>query len=540
MSRPSRCTLFTLLFIGACKPAGSGGEGGNSADTQATGSSQGGTVASTSGPAGNSGGTGGKSAGAGGSSGGKSGGSSGGSSGGTTASATTAPSCIPDVTNLVTGKSRICDSDPSLTPNIQLQGSFYMYQDASLSCTPANPICSPTAGCCISGTTVVDPTYAKWGCGIGLSLNTPSGPGTVKSVYSGPVKCFDITLTGSSGGNEVRIGFTQSTSTSGMVSPFVSVAAFANGWNGRVCFTDAECPDWALTAVPPTCSKAVGTAGTPFDMQIQISAGSTPASVGAFNVCVSKIVPVIDQGSTGTTSSCSATTGQGTLSGQYDTAHVTCSGQDYIVQNNAWGSSAGQTISYGPGTKFKVTVQNGSGVAGAPASYPSIFIGANNTRSTASSGLPKAVSALGGVQTSWTWAENGASGAYNAAYDVWFSTSSGGDPSASAPSGGYLMVWLYKPAGNSPIGSMITSTTIGGKNWNVWYGTNSSNGKPCVSYAAQTKLNSLSFDLDTFIKDAVTRGYVQNSWSLTNVFSGFEIWSGGVGLETTDFAVTVK
>jgi hypothetical protein len=444
------------------------------------------------------------------------------------------------VTNLVTGKSRICDSDPSLAPNIQLQGSFYMYQDASLSCTPANPICSPTAGCCISGTTVVDPTYVNWGCGIGLSLNTPSGPGTVKSVYSGPVKCFDITLTGSSGGNEVRIGFTQSTSTSGMVSPFVSVAAFASGWNGRVCFTDAECPDWAVKAVPPTCSKTVGTAGTPYDMQIQISAGSTPASVGAFNVCVSKIVPVIDQGSTGTTSSCSATTGQGTLSGQYDTAHVTCSGQDYIVQNNAWGSSAGQTISYGPGTKFKVTVQNGSGVAGAPASYPSIFIGANNTRSTAGSGLPKAVSALGGVQTSWTWAENGASGAYNAAYDVWFSTSAGGDPSASSPSGGYLMVWLYKPAGNSPIGSMITSTTIGGKNWNVWYGTNSSNGKPCVSYAAQTKLNSLSFDLDTFIKDAVTRGYVQNSWSLTNVFSGFEIWSGGVGLETTDFAVTVK
>jgi hypothetical protein len=284
----------------------------------------------------------------------------------------------------------------------------------------------------------------------------------------------------------------------------------------------------------------VGTAGTPYDLQIQISAGSAPASVGAFNVCVSKIVPVLDPGSTGTTSSCSSATGQGTLSGQYDTAHVTCSGQDYIVQNNAWGSSAGQTISYGPGTKFKVTVQKGTGASGAPASYPSIFIGANNSRSTAGSGLPKAVNSLGTVQTAWTWAENGASGAYNAAYDVWFSTGGGGDPSASSPSGGYLMVWLYKPAGNSPIGSMITSTTIGGKNWNVWYGTNSSNGKPCVSYAAQTKLNSLSFDLNTFIQDAVQRKYVQTSWSLTNVFAGFEIWSGGVGLETTDFAVTAK
>jgi hypothetical protein len=57
---------------------------------------------------------------------------------------------------------------------------------------------------------------------------------------------------------------------------------------------------------------------------------------------------------------------------------------------------------------------------------------------------------------------------------------------------------------------------------------------------AQQNLNFLSFDLNTFIKDAVTRGYVQDSWSLTNVFSGFEIWNGGVGLETTDFAVTVN
>jgi hypothetical protein len=233
-------------------------------------------------------------------------GGSGGNSGGTTAGTTTAPSCTPDVTNLVTGKTRICDSDPSLTPNIEIQGSFYMYQDVSLSCVSANPLCSPGAGCCISGTTVVDPMLTRWGCGIGLGLNTSSGTSMVKSVYSGPVKCFDITLTGSSGGNEVRIGFTQSTAAAGKVSPFTSVAAFANGWSGRVCFTDAECPDWAVTA--GTCAKAVGTAGTPYDMQIQVAAGSTPASVGAFNLCVSKIVPVIDQGSTDTTSSWDAGT----------------------------------------------------------------------------------------------------------------------------------------------------------------------------------------------------------------------------------------
>jgi hypothetical protein len=524
MLRLSRCTLLTLLLMGGCAKGVGPGNAGEGGETQSSGGSQGGKSASGGGSGGNSGRSGGSTA--------SVGGSSVSSSGGTTTAA-----CTPgDTTNLVSASTWICDA----TTPIQVEGSFYSYGDGSSCTTPSPLTCSASAGCCMSGATVVDTTYKKWGCGLGMELNDSGGTTPVKSVYSGPVKCFDITLTGSSGGNEVRIGFTQSTNTANMVSPFVSVAAFTSGWSGRVCFTDAECPSWALTPVPPTCAKTVGTAGTPFDLQIQVSAGSTAASVGAFNVCVTKIAPVLDPGSVGTTNSCSTVTGQGTLSGQYDTAHVTCAGQDYMVQNNAWGSTAGQTISYGPGTKFKVTVQNGTGANSAPASYPDIFIGANANKSTAGSGLPKAVSALSTVQTSWTWSDTGVSGAYNAAYDVWFSTSSAGDPSASSPSGGYLMVWLYKPATNSPIGSSIASATIAGNNWNVWYGTNSSNGKPCVSYAAQTKLNSLSFDLDLFIKDAVTRGYVQNSWSLTNVFSGFEIWSGGVGLQTTDFAVSVK
>ena len=86
--------------------------------------------------------------------------------------------------------------------------------------------------------------------------------------------------------------------------------------------------------------------------------------------------------------------------------------KDYIVQNNAWGSSAGQTVTFGPGAKFKVTAQNGTGANGAPASYPSIWTGAYNNRSTTGSGLPRAVSQItaGSVQTSWTFADNGASG----------------------------------------------------------------------------------------------------------------------------------
>ena len=87
---------------------------------------------------------------------------------------------------------------------------------------------------------------------------------------------------------------------------------------------------------------------------------------------------------------------------------------------------------------------------------------------------------------------------------------------------------------------MVASTTIGGKNWNVWYGTNSGNGKPCVIVRRAARASArLTYSLGDFIQDAVTRGYVQSCWYLTNVFAGFEIWSGGVGLAVTDFSVTV-
>lgn len=502
MLRLSRCTLFTLLFVGAC---GAGTESGGTGGTPAAGHPAGGS------PAGGS--------------------PTGGSTGGATAAVCTAG----DTSNLVSASTFVCDAN---TP-IKIQGSFYSYGDGfgpGYSCTKLTPFCMANAGCCMTGTTTVDPLYKKWGCGLGMELNNPGG-GAAKSVYSGPVKCFDIELSGSSGGNEVRIGFTQGTNTTNKVSPFVSVAAFANGWSGRVCFTDAECPAWAVTQ--GTCSKTVGTSGQPYDLQIQVSAGSTPTSVGLFNMCVTKIAPVMDAGNTGTTSSCSTVTGQGTITdNKGGTAHVTCNGQDYLVQSNQWGSNAGQTLTYGLGTKFKVTVQNGSGV-GAPASFPSIFVGSNANHTTTGNGLPKQVSSLGTVQTAWTWASNGASGSYNATYDVWFSTSAAGDPPAQDyPSAAYLMVWLYKPTDNQPTGSSAASATVAGKNWNLWIGT--SHGKPVYSYVAQTNLNSLSFDLNLFIQDAVGRQYIQPTWGLTNVFAGFEIWSGGVGLETTDFAVTVN
>lgn len=228
-------------------------------------------------------------------------------------------------------------------------------------------------------------------------------------------------------------------------------------------------------------------------------------------------------------------------------------GHQYFLQVNEWNSAANmapQTMQIGGDFFFKMTVQQGMvPTNGGPVGFPSHFIGSNSGRTTVRSNLPKAVSALTTVPTSWTWNDNGTLGdnsanSYNAAYDVWFSSSASGDPdSVSAPSGGYLMVWYHKPSDAQPIGSIkYQAVTIPGVpgTWNVWIGMNGT--KPCISYAATKDVMSLSYDLNSFIQDAVQNrpGTIQSSWALTNVFAGFEIWRGGVNLESTSFCAAVN
>jgi len=230
-----------------------------------------------------------------------------------------------------------------------------------------------------------------------------------------------------------------------------------------------------------------------------------------------------------------------TITGQYDYHSVQKDGRGYIVQNNVWGSGAMQTLNIS-GVSFEITMQTGNNsTSGGPVSYPSVFTGSNYDRATLVSNMPKQVSTLTTIMTTWSQNAGSQMGVYNAAYDVWFSTGAAGDP--QAPSGGYLMVWFYDPANAQPIGG-VTSANVAipgvNGNWDVWVGPNG--GKPCISYVAKQPIASMTFDLNLFIQDAVNNraNTIQSGWYLTNVFAGFEVWSGGVGLKTTDFSVVVN
>jgi hypothetical protein len=239
---------------------------------------------------------------------------------------------------------------------------------------------------------------------------------------------------------------------------------------------------------------------------------------------------------------CGTMTGSGAINDRYGVLMVTRNGLEYIVQNNVWGSSSALQTLQVAGTTFTVTQQTGDNAASvAPVSYPSIFVGSNNSHTSANSGLPRAVSSLGPVTTSLSHNADGSiAGIYNAAYDVWFSTTSAGDP--NSPSGGYLMVWLYDPPQKQPVGGLMAAgQTISGADgtWNVYTSTGS--GTPVISYVRTQSTTSITFDLNAFIRHAVLNypSNISNAWYLTNIFGGFEIWSGGVGLKITCFWVNI-
>jgi hypothetical protein len=253
-------------------------------------------------------------------------------------------------------------------------------------------------------------------------------------------------------------------------------------------------------------------------------------------------------GQSGTTCTPASLTMTGVLNGRYGSMFF--DNNSYFMQVNEWNSSGTQVMSYGGDYLFKMTTQMGSTATnGGPTGFPSVFIGANSKHTTMNSNLPKAVSALTTVPTTWIWNDHGTladdtANSYNATYDVWFSTSAAGEPTSSGPSGGYLMVWYHKPADAQPIGgsAMKKGITIAGVpgTWDVWIGLNGT--RPCISYVATQTTLSLSYDLNLFIQDAVKNqpNTIQSSWYLTNIFTGFEIWRGGVNLESTSFCALVN
>jgi hypothetical protein len=312
---------------------------------------------------------------------------------------------------------------------------------------------------------------------------------------------------------------------------------------------------------PSTGGSSTGgsasTGGTTSNGGAPETGGKTTSSGGV----VSKGGAVGTGGATGTGGSslppgsvdCTDTsTFSGSVSGQYGAQQISVDGNSsktYFMQANWWGTPFNSQTESVNGVGFTMTNPGNivTSVPSNPLGFPSILIGAYQTKRTSGSNLPKQVSALTSIPTIFsTNADQKGYTSYNAAYDVWFTQGNapvtGGNPGSG---GAYLMVWLFKPTDKQPRGSISRGGSIingvsGG--WDVWYDPSPSDNMPCVSYVSNANLASLQFDLYDFIKDAVADGKygITNSQYLSIVFAGFEVWGRGDGLQVKQFCANVK
>lgn len=205
----------------------------------------------------------------------------------------------------------------------------------------------------------------------------------------------------------------------------------------------------------------------------------------------------------------------------------------YIVQNNAWGTSAPQCVNQA-GDGFQLTTADGSvPTNGAPKSYPSIYLGCHYTACSPGTTLPKQVSSIGSAPSQIEYSYTGGA-VYDAAYDIWLDPA----PKKDGVNQTEIMIWLNKVGSIQPIGAQTGTATIAGTTWNVWKGNNG--GNDVISYVAPSALTGLSFDVKDFVNAAISEGLATPDWYLTSVQAGFEPWENGAGLAVTRFSASVN
>jgi len=215
---------------------------------------------------------------------------------------------------------------------------------------------------------------------------------------------------------------------------------------------------------------------------------------------------------------------------------TTINGGAYIVQNNNWGDSTQQCINVTSNGFAITTASHNKAQNGAPGAYPSIYAGCHYANCTTNSGLPMQTSdsRFNSISTSVSMSYPNNGSVYDASYDIWF------DPTARKDgqnTGAELMIWLNHTGSVQPVGSRVTTTTIAGASWDVWYGNS---GWNVISYVRTSPTSSMNFSVNSFWSDVVNRGYGQRSWYMTSVQAGFEPWVNGTGLAVNSFSYSLS
>ncbi len=191
---------------------------------------------------------------------------------------------------------------------------------------------------------------------------------------------------------------------------------------------------------------------------------------------------------------------------------------DYMMYNNIWGATSGQTIFVNSASNWGITANfpETSGVK----SYPNASLDMNG----------KNISNVGTCTSSFN-VSLPSSGSWSATYDIWV-------PSE-------IMIWMSKNGQVGPIASAwdgngnpiaeATNVNVGGHTFNVYRG-----GSNVISFVRTTNTSSGSVDILAIMNWAVSRGWISNTSNLGSFQFGYEVTSapGGLNFTTNSYSMS--
>jgi len=220
----------------------------------------------------------------------------------------------------------------------------------------------------------------------------------------------------------------------------------------------------------------------------------------------------------------------------------------YVLQSNYWNKDTcpgTQCIEMNSVTGAFSVTQGPPACGNNVASFPNVLYGCSYGNCTPASVLPKPVGQLSSLTSSWDFSAGGiASDRWNVSYDLWFCPDNN-CAASGFPNGLELMIWLDY---NNAYGwkTHLGSVSLAGYTWDVWAADMLVGGASAswnyMNYILKPPMvtSVTKLDLNAFIRDAIQRGYAQNSWYLYAIQAGMEVRSGGMPFTSNSFSVTIN
>jgi hypothetical protein len=180
----------------------------------------------------------------------------------------------------------------------------------------------------------------------------------------------------------------------------------------------------------------------------------------------------------------------------------------------------------GWGTDWSWSGGNPNGVK----TYSSIVFGWHWGWKVSNTGLPLQLSANRNIQCGWDFQVD-ATGVFNVAYDIFTHTIP--NPGTNDDPADEIMIWLHRTGGPAPIGAREATVTLGGATWDLHRGAN--DVWNVFSFVRTSNAATSVLNIMDFMRDLVTRGWMQNTKYVSSVQAGSEIFNGSGSVTTRGF-----